>query len=378
MRDTGKKLPEGWRWACLQDVIELQRGNKITKKADAGTKYPVFGGGGPSYYTDQHNREDDYVIARSAISPKCVRYVRGKFFLSPFALTFSVINPSNDYKPYIGYFLLSIQDEIYANSRGQGRLHLDIDAFLRIKIPLPSLSAQKRAVAQLDEQLVAAEHARKAIEQLLYEANLLHAALLRASIPPPPRWRWTQLSEVIVTMKDGGTPPRRNSENFGGDINWAVVKDIAPEIFSTKETLTQKGLNNSSARVWPVDSVIISLGATIGKVGIAKVPLATKQGLSGIIVNSEKILSKFLYYLLVNERETIQSYATGTTIKEVRPSRLMSSLNIPLPPLPEQKCIVAKLDNQFAAVERATQEIGQQLLEFNLLPNALLRESLLP
>jgi len=169
------------------------------------------------------------------------------------------------------------------------------------------------------------------------------------------KWPMVKLGEIVVDMKDGGTPSKSKKEYFGGDINWAVVKDIVPEIYDTKEKLTEDGLNNSSAKVWPIDSVIISLGATIGNVGIAKVPLATKQGLSGIVVDKEKILSKYLYYILVNQKEFIQSQATGASIKEVRPSKLQEILTIPLPPLEIQEQIVAELDGYQNIVSGARQ-----------------------
>lgn len=158
------------------------------------------------------------------------------------------------------------------------------------------------------------------------------------------KWPMAKLGEVIIDMKDGGTPSRSKDDYFGGNINWAVVKDIAPEIYDTKEKLTEGGLKNSSAKVWPIDSVIISLGATIGNVGIAKVPVATKQGLSGIVVDKKKVLPKFLYYILVDQKEFIQSQATGASIKEVRPTKLQEILTVPLPPLEVQEQIVAELD----------------------------------
>jgi restriction endonuclease S subunit len=164
-----------------------------------------------------------------------------------------------------------------------------------------------------------------------------------------------KLGEVVIDMKDGGTPSRSKPEYFGGNVNWAVVKDIVPEIYATKEKLTDAGLKNSSAKVWPVDSVVISLGATIGNVGVAKVPVATKQGLSGIVVDKDKILPKYLYYVLVSQREFIQSQATGASIKEVRPSKLQEILSIPLPPLEIQQQIVAELDGYSAIIAGAKQ-----------------------
>jgi type I restriction enzyme M protein len=155
------------------------------------------------------------------------------------------------------------------------------------------------------------------------------------------------LSDVVLDIKDGGTPPRKSKDNqeyFGGNINWCVVKDIKPEIYETREKLTEIGLKNCSAKVWPIDSIIISLGATIGNVGIAKIPTATKQGLSGMIVDNKKILPKYLYYILNYKKEDINNMATGATIKEVRPNRFIKNFFIPLPPLEIQQEIVNKLD----------------------------------
>ena len=191
--------------------------------------------------------------------------------------------------------------------------------------------------------------------------------------PLPHGWEWTTLGDVVTDMKDGGTPPRNNPENFGGDIHWAVVKDIRPEIKTTRETLTERGLNNCSAKVWPVNSVIISLGATIGNVGIAKIPLATKQGLSGIVVNNKKISYQYLYYFLLHSKQFILSLASGTTIKEIRPPKLQSALTIPLPRLAEQKRIVQMLERQLVTVEKARIAAEKRLSEANALSAATLR-----
>jgi type I restriction enzyme S subunit len=166
-------------------------------------------------------------------------------------------------------------------------------------------------------------------------------------------WPQKTLAEVILDIKDGGTPSRKNPEYFGGDVYWCVVKDIKPLIFDTAEKLTQEGLNNCSAKVWPVDSVIISLGATIGQIGIAKVPTATKQGLAGIVLNKQMMTPEFLAYGLLDQKEYIQSLATGATIKEIRPKRFAETIQLPIPPLAEQQRIVGLLDEAFSGLATA-------------------------
>ena len=191
------------------------------------------------------------------------------------------------------------------------------------------------------------------------------------------QWPIMTLGELVLDMKDGGTPKRSVPENFGGDINWCVVKDIKPEIFDSREKLTQQGLDGSSAKLWPAGSIIISLGATIGKIGIAKVPTATKQGLSGIVVNEELITFEFLVYVLHHKVKEIQGLATGTTIKEVRPRKLMSELKIPVPPLKEQQRIVCILDEALENISNSTEQIIQKIQNVNALFPSILK-SLIP
>ena len=251
----------------------------------------------------------------------------------------------------------------------------------KIKIPLPPLKEQKRITSLLKQQMSAAEKARIAAEEKLSTVLLLSSALIRDAFITdkvlPKGWIWAKLGDVIRDIKDGGTPPRNNPNNFGGAINWCVVKDIQPEIKQTKESLSEDGLKNCSAKVWPIDSIIISLGATIGNVGIAKIPVATKQGLSGIIVDAERITSQYLYYVLLHQKSFINSLAGGTTIKEVRPSKLKSALVFPLPPLPKQKQIVSLLEQQMLAVEKSRIAAEEELQAIRDLPAALLRKVLI-
>ena len=116
-------------------------------------------------------------------------------------------------------------------------------------------------------------------------------------------------------------------------------------------------MKNCSAKIWDAETIIISLGATIGNVGIAKNPTATKQGLSGIVVNRTQILPKYLFYILFACKGQIQAMATGATIKEVRPTALINNLNIPLPPLEEQQSIVDELDSYQKGIDGAKQVI---------------------
>ena len=133
----------------LGECIKLSFGERITKMHDAGTRYPVFGGGGASFMTDSFNRSDEFVISRFALSEACVRFVPGEFWLLDSGITFDV-NESRCVKRYIGQFLLSRQIDIYRKSAGAAQRNLKTAEFLSMGVPLPRLSEQRRIADLLD------------------------------------------------------------------------------------------------------------------------------------------------------------------------------------------------------------------------------------
>lgn len=174
----------------------------------------------------------------------------------------------------------------------------------------------------------------------------------------PADWEKTSLGKVSKEMADGGTPDRTGENDFfGGDINWAVIEDIRFEIENTKEKLTEEGLKSSSATLWPKGSVIVSTGASIGKVGLAKKPTATKQGITGII-SKDKITPHFLARYLQYKSDLLDARAQGSTIQEIRPY-LLKELKMPLPSKPEQRRIASVLHNVEQAIQK-TEEIIKQ------------------
>jgi len=164
-------------------------------------------------------------------------------------------------------------------------------------------------------------------------------------------WKTEQLGAVIKDIGDGGTPNTNKKEYFDGSIPWVVIQDICKEISKTKTTLTPLGLKSCSAKLWPAGSVILSTGATIGEVGLAEVPVATKQGIHGIVCK-EELLSSYLYYKLQTLREFLNANAQGSTIREVRATFLRT---IPIA-FPTSKIEQAKIAEILSTVDRAIEQ----------------------
>ena len=97
-------MREGWEYKTIEKCTSIEYGTRVVQKRDGGTIYPVYGGGGETFRMDRYNREDCLIIARFAMSPRCVRYVAGKFFLNDSGL--SVKSKEELEQAYLNYHLL--------------------------------------------------------------------------------------------------------------------------------------------------------------------------------------------------------------------------------------------------------------------------------
>jgi type I restriction enzyme S subunit len=170
----------------------------------------------------------------------------------------------------------------------------------------------------------------------------------------PDSWRWVRLG-FIGDIVGGGTPRSENSEYFTDQgIPWLTPADLngfrEKRIFRGRRCITQLGLENSSAQLLPEGSVLFSSRAPIGYVAIAGTQMATNQGFKSC-VPFIKETNEFLYYYLKSAAARIDSEAPGTTFREVS-GKIVSQVPVPLPPLAEQKRIVAKVDELMALCDR--------------------------
>ena len=133
----------------LGDAIRPRFGERITKSMNAGTSYPVYGGGGASFRTDAFNREDEWVISRFAMSQNCVRRVTGKFWMLDSGFTFDVTLPGLE-KDYVGQVLLGMQKTIYETSTKSAQRNIDITGFKKLKIPVPDPAVQRKVLKFLE------------------------------------------------------------------------------------------------------------------------------------------------------------------------------------------------------------------------------------
>ena len=169
-------------------------------------------------------------------------------------------------------------------------------------------------------------------------------------------WERVRLGEVC-NMKSGGTPSRKKSSFFGGNIKWCKISDIenATEgiVYDTEEKITEEGLSDINGRIFSEGTLLLAMYGSVGKVAFINEQMSVNQAILGINIKNLDILdSKFLYYWFIGERRNLVNKAVGVTLKNISKG-IVESLTIPLPPMSVQKEIVEKLDKAAAIREKS-------------------------
>ena len=166
-------------------------------------------------------------------------------------------------------------------------------------------------------------------------------------------WKTVRLGDVCHII-GGGTPSKRNPAFYEGDIPWATVRDMKNQFLEKTEfSITQDAVKKSSTNIIPAGNVVIATRVGLGKVCLLAQDMAINQDLRGVVPKEIWALSsKYLFYWFTHISPCILSAGTGATVQGVKLD-FVKSLSLPLPPLPEQQCIVAILEDAFTALAKA-------------------------
>ena len=194
----------------------------------------------------------------------------------------------------------------------------------------------------------------------------------------PDSWEWVRLS-YIGEIVGGGTPKTGETSYWeNGDIPWLTPADMkyvkGKYVSGGERFITEKGLNESSAQLMPMGTVLYSSRAPIGYIAIAENDISTNQGFKSLVPFLKEI-NLYAYYCLIAFTPDIQSRASGTTFKEISGAEFGRTI-IPLPPLSEQQRIVSKIEELLPYIERYG-KAEEQLTALNTTFPEALKKSIL-
>jgi type I restriction enzyme S subunit len=164
-------------------------------------------------------------------------------------------------------------------------------------------------------------------------------------------WERVQLGD-LGEWGSGGTPLSTESRYYDGNIPWLIIGDLNDGVVtSSTKTITEEGLANSSARMLPKNVLLIAMYGSIGKLGITGIECATNQAIAFCKPDPDRADLRYLFHAFMGLRPKFLSRGQGLAQKNIS-QRILRAWEIGLPPLAEQKRIVAKVDELMALCDR--------------------------
>jgi type I restriction enzyme S subunit len=176
----------------------------------------------------------------------------------------------------------------------------------------------------------------------------------------PSTWAWASLGEV-GRVQLGGTPSRKNASYWNGGVPWVSSGEVANcRIAHTRETITDTGLANSSAKLYPAGTVLIAMigeGKTRGQAAILDIEASTNQNAAGIVSDTEFVSPEYVWRWALAQYEVTRAVGRGGNQPALNKQKV-GELSIPIPPLDEQREIVLRVDQLLALADSLEQRIG--------------------
>ena len=248
-----------------------------------------------------------------------------------------------------------------------------------VPVPLPPIELQQRIVAECQDIDKEANTAKEKIAELQEEINEIVADI---------KGKRTKLGD-IYKISSGGTPSRKVSAYWiNGNIPWVTTTEVTNGIItSTNECITEIGLENSSAKIYHKDSLIIAMygqGSTRGRTAKLGIEACTNQACAVLYEKKIEVETDFIWYYMQGQYEKLRSISHGSVRPNLNANDLIN-YEVQLPKLDEQKFIVAKIqeiENEIASLKticdgaaaRKKAVLHRELIEDDLQEKAIKNE----
>lgn len=396
------ELPEGWKWCRLGEVADWGSGGTPSRK---NPEY--YNGSIPWIKTGELN--ESYIFdSEEKISEEAINHSSAKLFpketvvLAMYGATigktaiFGIDASTNQAcacaichkdldNHYLFNFLKSKKDYFIYNAKGGAQPNISQEIIKDTIIPLPpTLAEQQRIVNRIETMFAKLDQAQEKDQTVLDTFETRKAAILHKAFTGQLKidneeltienWEDTTIGECC-RLGSGGTPSKSHPEYYeNGDIPWLKTGEIDwNDIYDVEERITNEGVENSSAKIFPAESVVVAMygmGVTRGKAAILKIPTATNQAVC-VLQPNEKLNNRFLFYYFMCNYWQIREQSVGGNQLNLS-GKIIASFPIKLPPLNYQLSIVNFLDTVLEKESRA-KEAAQTVLD----QIALLKKSIL-
>lgn len=279
------------------------------------------------------------------------------------------IDPNKAHAKFIAYVLSSATMNKTINSLNDAgaKAGLNLPTIKTLSLKLPSIEEQ----IQIAETLSTWDNAIQTTEKLLENSRRQKKVLMQKLLNGKD-WKKVKLGS-IADMSSGGTPKSNIAEYYNGDILWVSISDMTTQgkyITRTEKTISKLGLENSSAKLYPENTILYAMYASIGECSIATKPVTSSQAILGIRPKKE-LHFEYLYFYLSSLKDKMKLQGQQGTQSNLN-SRMVKEFDILLPSFEEQQKIAEILSTADQEIETLQRKLECLKLEKGALMQRLL------
>lgn len=383
---------EGWKEFILNDVsIKKSKKNKNNLYSETFTNSAEYGIVSQKEYFDKEisnkkNLNNYYIVEPNdfVYNPRISNLApvgpinRNKLnrtgVMSPL---YTVFSTKLSIKSFLEYYFKTSKWHRFMKLNGDSgarsdRFTIKQSLFIKMPIFLPSNQEQEKIgdfFSKLDRQIELEENKLELLEQQKrgYMQQIFSQELRFKDDEGKdyPLWKKYKLGDLYKKGKAGGTPKSTESKYYNGEIPFLSISDITEQgkfVMNTEKTITQEGLDNSTAWLVPINSINYAMYASVGYLSINKVEVATSQAIFNMVFEDNNLVEYIYYYLNYVRDKGVLEKLVGTGTQSNLSASIMKSMDIRLPSYHEMLKItvfLSKFDelvkSQFNKVEKLKQ-----------------------
>ena len=403
--EASYELPDGWKWERASNFADIFTGNSINENVKKekytgiteglnfiGTKDVDFDG---TINYENGVKISDYENFKTVPSNTPLLCIEGGSAGKKLGITSEQVCFGNklcafvckNVEPKLVYYYLQTNAFFYSFMKERHGLieGVSVGTLKNIPFPLsPTLAEEQRIVNRIESMFAKLDQAQEKAQAVLDSFETRRAAILHKAFTGQLRidneelkiedWEDTTIGECC-RLGSGGTPSKSHPEYYeNGDIPWLKTGEIDwNDIYDVEERITNEGVENSSAKIFPAESVVVAMygmGVTRGKAAIIKIPTATNQAVC-VLQPNEKLNNRFLFYYFMCNYWQIREQSVGGNQLNLS-GKIIASFPIKLPPLNYQLSIVNFLDSVLEKESRAKEATQSVLDQIAMLKKSIL------
>lgn len=387
------KIPNNWLFCRMQEIASIYNGNSISEEI----KLRNFTGltGGYNYIATKDIGFDSIINYENGVK---IPFTRKDFKIAPKNTPLLCIEGGSagrklgflsedvcfgnklcafvsPFPRWIYYYLQSHSFRNHFNTNKNGLIGgVSINKLKQSSIPVPPMAEQKRIVKKIeelfgviDEQVKRLEATRAAL--VSYRQSILKKLLSNPVYPQ------VSFNDGIKKIIGGSTPSKTISAYYEGHIPFMTVKDMtSPRPQDTAWHITQEAVDNCSTHIIPANTLITATRVGLGKTVLMPFPVAINQDLKALVLNKNKVNTRFFEFVLNAKTTEIISKSRGTTVKGITLEDF-KSIKFYLPALAEQQKIVDEIERTFYSADQVQKAVQNALEQAKQLKQSILKRA---